>query len=117
MVLPLLVDESVDSHRLRRLLASAGRLVTLLLDVGLAGAHDSAIFAYAQQRGLTIITKNPGDFRRLHGPHHAGILIVCADNDPTRDMSDAEIVQAITNLLATGLPIAGEVHTLNHGRY
>ncbi|MGH2350544.1 MAG: hypothetical protein ACRDJN_02890 [Chloroflexota bacterium] len=44
-------------------------------------------------------------------------LLVHEDNDPTRDMTDADIVQAIANLLAAGLPIAGQVHVLNHWRY
>jgi hypothetical protein len=50
-------------------------------------------------------------------PPHSGIFAVYQDNDPTRDMSPGEIARAISNLLAAGVPIAGEFHTLNHWRY
>lgn len=119
MSLRLLVDESADSRRLRRLLASAGHDAVLPVDFGLGGATDADLFAYAQQHGLVVLTKNPADFRRLHegSPEHSGIFLVYDDNDSTRDMTDAEIVRAIGNLVASGIPIAGEVHALNHWRY
>jgi hypothetical protein len=54
-------------------------------------------------------------------PNHFGILAVYQDNDPTRDMSDAEIVRAIANLEAAaqsgGDPVDGRFHSLNDWRY
>ena len=71
--------------------------------------HLTEIFVYAKAHELTILTKNPRDFRQLHlaDTDHAGILLVYVDNDPTRDMSDADVVRAIGNLVASGVPLAG----------
>jgi hypothetical protein len=70
--------------------------------VGLTGEDDDVHFAFAAAHGLTLITKNPADFKALHDldPRHAGILAVYQDNDPSRDMSNADIVRAIRNLEA-----------------
>jgi hypothetical protein len=50
-----------------------------------------------------------------HG-RHAGILVVRSDNDVRRDMKDRDIVRAIANLVAAGIPVANEFHILNHWR-
>jgi hypothetical protein len=44
------------------------------------------------------------------------MLIVRADNDPRRDMKDAEIARAIGNLEQAGVAVANEFHILNHWR-
>ena len=73
--------------------------------------------------GSTIITKNPADFKALHDldQRHSGILAVYQDNDPSRDMSHADIVRANRNLEEAapqgGPPIPGQFHTLNDWRY
>jgi hypothetical protein len=78
---------------------------------------------YAAAQRLAIVTKNPADFKTLHDSNqtHFGILAVYLDNDPLRDMSDADIVRAIRNLeeaiVHGGPPIAGEFHTLNDWHY
>jgi hypothetical protein len=36
------------------------------------------------------------------------------DNDPTRDMKDADIARAVRNLEQSGAPIANEFHILNN---
>ena len=43
---------------------------------------------------------NPADFKALHdmNSRHAGILAVYQDNDPSRDMSNTDIVRAIRNI-------------------
>lgn len=38
------------------------------------------------------------------------------DDDPTRDLTDRRIVTAIGRLESSGVPIANEVHILNHWR-
>jgi hypothetical protein len=53
--------------------------------------------------------------RAAHG-QHPGILIVRADNDPHRDMRDADIARAIGNLELARAPVANEFHILNHWR-
>ena len=44
---------------------------------------------------MTLITKNPADFLALHqiDSMHAGIFAIYQDNDKTRDMRDADIVE------------------------
>jgi hypothetical protein len=91
--------------------------------VGLTGEDDDVHFAYAAANDFTIITKNPADFKALHDldPQHAGILAVYQDNDPSRDMSDADIVKAVANLeqaaQSGGDPISGMFHILNDWRF
>jgi hypothetical protein len=48
--------------------------------------------------------------------HHAGILVVRQDNDPTRDMTPKGIVSAIGKLEAANFPIPDEFVVLNHWR-
>jgi hypothetical protein len=47
---------------------------------------------------------------------HAGIVLVRADNDPHRDMKDGDVARALRNLETAGVPIANELHILNHWR-
>ena len=66
--------------------------------------------------------KNPDDFILLHadwqaqGRSHSGILLVYKDNIKGKDMSPQEVARAIGNLMASGLPIDNEIHTLNQWR-
>jgi hypothetical protein len=68
------------------------------------------------------LTRNARDFRQLHeawqvqGRKHAGILAVYAERDLSKNMSDYDIVQAIKNFLASGIPIANQFVILNHWR-
>lgn len=125
MALNLYLGDCSNSDLLTDLLRQAGHRVVRPTegDVGLGGEDDDIHFAFGAANGLTIITKNPADFKALHDldQRHSGILAVYQDNDPSRDMSNAEIVRAIGNLEAAvrqgGLPIQGEFHTLNDWRY
>ena len=40
---------------------------------------------------------------------HPGILVVRADNDPSRDMKDRDVARAIANLERAGVPIESEM--------
>lgn len=125
MSLNLYLDDCSNSDLLAHLIQQAGHRVVRPTDanVGLDGEDDDVHLAFAATNDLTIITKNPSDFQHLHDldPHHSGILAVYQDNDPSRDMSDAEIVKAISNLQAAaqsgGDPIPGKFHSLNDWRY
>ncbi len=119
MALSLYLDDCAGAHPLTNALRRAGHTVLRPAEVGLAGVSDPQHFAYAQAHHLIILTKNPGDFRALHDvdPNHLGIFLVYQDNDPTRDMSDPDIVRAISNLEQAGVPLAGECHSLNDWRY
>jgi hypothetical protein len=67
-----------------------------------------------------LLTYNVDDFKDLHqqwqaqGRTHAGIFIIYQENIVGKDMSYRDMIRAINNLLASGIPIANEVHTLNH---
>jgi len=102
VALNLYLDDCSNSGLLADLLQQAGHRVVRPTDadVGLDGEDDQVHLAFAAANSLTIVTKNPGDFLELHetGQGHSGILAVYQDNDATRDMSDTEIVKAITNL-------------------
>ncbi len=72
--------------------------------------------------GLTFLTEDESDFTELHdliraagGAHH-GIILIHLENDRKRDMKASEMVRAIANLQAAGVPIANELHVLNHWR-
>jgi hypothetical protein len=116
--LPLYLDDCADGGPLRRVLTAEGHAVSGPEEAGLLGADDAEHFEYARRNGLALLTKNPRDFVDLHEQNqdHAGILLVYQDNDKRRDMQPADIARAISHLLASGLPIAGEVHVLNHWR-
>jgi len=85
----------------------------------LSGADDRAHLTHAEIAGRTLLTLNARDFKELHdrNPVHAGILAVYQDNDPARDMSYRDIVQAIANLESTGMPIANAFWVLNAYRW
>lgn len=125
MSLNLYLDDCTNSDLLANLLRQAGHQVVRPADAGngLEGEDDDIHLAYAAANALTLVTKNPSDFSSLHDldPRHAGILAIYQDNDPSRDMSDAEIVKAINNLEVAarngGDPIQGKFHSLNDWRY
>ncbi|MBI3951803.1 MAG: DUF5615 family PIN-like protein [Acidobacteria bacterium] len=118
--LHLYLDDCADSNRLAKTLRQAGFPTTTPRDAGTSGREDTDHLEYATVNGSTLITKNSKHFVELHhlwqsnGRTHSGILLIYQDNDPTRDMSPGGVVRAIQNLLRSGLPIANEVHTLNH---
>jgi hypothetical protein len=117
--LGLYLDDSIFSHLLRRLLVEAGHTVVIPADVQLSGARDEVHFEYARSRGLILVTRNPKDFLALHErtADHAGLLLVYRDNDPTRDMTAPDILRAISNLITSGVPLAGAAHPLNPWQY
>ena len=106
---------------MRRRLSAAGHDVETPGDARswLSGADDRAHFMHAKAAGRTLLTLNARDFKELHDrdPVHAGILAVYQDNDPARDMSYRDIVQAIANLESTGMPIADAFWVLNAYRW
>ncbi|HEX9925457.1 MAG TPA: DUF5615 family PIN-like protein [Anaerolineae bacterium] len=121
MSLKIYLDDCAFAHRLRQLLLEAGHDVQVPAEVDppLTGASDEIHFAHAQTVDRIILTLNPKDFLSLHqkSPHSPGIFAIYQDNDPTRDMSYADIVKAIANLEDTGVPIAGGFWSLNAYRW
>jgi len=118
----LYLDDNINKGQLAARLRKAGHQVILPAAVGLAGSTDARHFLHALEQGLVLVTKDHEDFLVLHRivqtcqGHHAGIFAVRADNDPKRDMRDADIVRAIFNLEQSGVAVANGFHILNHWR-
>jgi hypothetical protein len=113
------LDDCAYAKHLVRALEQAGHPVVTPAQAGLTGRPDDVHFRYAAERGLVLLPRNPDDFLELHqrDPTHAGILVVYQDNDPDRDMSHADLVRAIANLLSAGVTLPGTVQVLNAWRY
>ena len=116
------LDDDLAKRRLAALLRKAGHNVLVPSDVGNYGISDPSHLAYAARNGRVLMTGNHKHFEELHdlvratGGTHPGILVVRKDNDPTRDMKDGDIVRAIANLEASGVPISNDLHILNQWR-
>jgi len=116
----LYLDDDCAKAVLAALLRKAGHQVSIPADVGLSGAADPEHFLHAVDQSRVLLTRNHRDYRVLHllvqavQGRHPGIFVVRCDNDPSRDMKDAEIVRAIAKLQAAGVPIDNELHILNH---
>ncbi len=118
----LYLDEDIGSALLVRLLRREGHDVVTSADAGMNGKEDAEHFTEAIVRGRTILTYNHDDFEdldiliRTSKGHHPGVFAVRRDNDKSRDMKEHDIVRAIRNLEASGVPIPDELHILNHWR-
>ena len=116
----LYLDDDISAAVLIRTLRHAGHDVQTSADAGIAGHPDPIHLAHAIRTDRRLLSRNYRDFELLHllilqaGGHHPGILVVRRDNDPRRNMTPADIVRALHNLEAAGVPIADEYHILNH---
>jgi hypothetical protein len=118
----LYLDDDSAAVLLVQLLVKEKHHVVIPANVGMAGEKDPSHFIHAIGDGRVLLTHNHDDFELLHklvllvGGHHPGILTVRKDNNPKRDPTTKEIVRAIRNLLAAKVPLADELHVLNHWR-
>jgi hypothetical protein len=118
----LYLDDNSAKASLVGLLRRAGHQVAVPADHGLAGSSDACHLASCVGRSQVLLTRDHDDFLDLHDlvqathGRHAWILVVRADNDPSRDMTDRDIVRAIANLEGAGVLIENEFHILNHWR-
>jgi predicted nuclease of predicted toxin-antitoxin system len=115
----LYLDDDMVRPLLARLLRTAGHDVILPAEVGLSGDEDPVHFTYAIQQDRILLSRNYHDFELLHNlvvqarGHHPGVLIVRRDDNPKRNMSPADIVRALRNLEASGLPLLDHYYELN----
>jgi hypothetical protein len=122
MPLSLYLDDCADDDILAALLRRAGHQIRTPRVAGTSGVSDGEHLDYAARHGYTLLTKDPDDFIDLHNQWqtanrtHSGILLIYEEKDVSKNMSRAQIVVAIDNLLTSGIPIANEVHNLNHWR-
>lgn len=116
------VDDDTIKGPLMKRLRGAGHSLVLPADVGLSGVSDARHFVYAMRHSLIMLTRNHEHFKDLHevaqaaAGTHPGIITICSDNDPTRDMTDRGIVNAIAKLERSGAPMPNQLHVLNHWR-
>jgi predicted nuclease of predicted toxin-antitoxin system len=118
----LYLDDNLTDRRVVAQLRRAGHTVVLPAEVGRTGAPDAQHFAEAIRQAAALLTRNYQDFIDLHdlilaaGGHHAGLLLIYLENDPTRDLPTRGIAVAVTRLEAAGVPLAGHAYVLNHWR-
>ena len=122
LAMNLYLDDNSVKPSLVNMLRRAGHQVGVPADFGLTGSSDPRHLASCARQILSLITRDFDDFLDLHDlvqatqGRHAGILVVRADNDPSRDMKERDIVRAIANLERAHVQIANEFHILNHWR-
>lgn len=118
----LYLDDNSAKASLVAQLRRAGHQVNVPADLGLAGASDASHLAACAGHGRVLLTRDHDDFLDLHDlvqathGRHAGILVVRADNDPSRDMKDRDVVRALAKLEAARVPVENEFYILNHWR-
>jgi Domain of unknown function (DUF5615) len=118
----LYFDEDSIEHLLIRLLRNDGHDVELPTDSKLLGHPDAVQLTYAVQNSRVLVSRNHDDFADLHvlidatGGTHPGILIVCRENNPRRDMTSHGIVRALKYLLASGTQVRNQLIVLNQWR-
>jgi hypothetical protein len=118
----LYLDEDSASTLLVQLLRSVGHNVETPTEAGMIGEDDAVQFTHAIQEARVFLTRNHDDFRNLHNlatalrGHHPGVLVVCKENNPKRDLTARGIVGAIGKLLAAGVAVADRFTILNAWR-
>ncbi len=118
----LYLDDDSASPLLARLLTQAGHDVALPADGNIAGENDPVHLMFAVRESRVLFSGNQDDFEELHdlvlqvGGHHPGILIVCRENNPRRDLTPRGIVNAIKNLIAANIPLVDQFVIVNHWR-
>lgn len=120
----MLVDECILDKLLQVKLKEAGHDVRTVTEAGLTRKPDHAVFEAAIAEARLVLTINCADFVSLSdarltkgGTRHPGVLLVYRYNVPDKEMSHEDIVKAIANLEATGIPLDGACHSLNAYKY
>lgn len=92
----LCVDENLRSRELLNRLRLAGHDIVALEK----GVTDAEVWATAQELEAPVLTMNGSDFIALgrSGGGHAGLLVVRAEGNATRDMKPGAIARAIDRI-------------------
>ncbi len=118
----LYLDDDSAAGLLAQLLRRAGHDVVRPGDVGMVGEDDPVHLGKAVRLDRVLLSHNHHDFENLHNlvmivkGHHPGILVVCKENNPKRDLTAPGIVRAIGKLLAAKVDLADQFYVLNHWR-
>lgn len=104
-------------------LRNAGHDILTVSEVDLIRKRDEIIFQYAIEQQRIVLTTNCDDFIILANTatmaqkSYPGILLVYRYNNPNKDMSNEQIVMAVSNLEKTSITIANNYHSLNRYNY
>lgn len=118
----LYLDDDLDANALIGLLQHAGHDVVSPRAVAMRGSDDETHLNYAAAQHLIVLTANVRDFLTLHqtwqqsGREHAGILGVYRENNPRRDMTYAQMAQAVSRLERSEFPVYNTFLNLNMWR-
>ena len=118
----LQIDENMSSRRLAAHLRAAGHDIVTADEAGLVSVTDPRVLIRAIGDGRPVLTRDYEDFADLHdliraaGGRHPGLLVVRFDNDPRHNLTDRGIASALAKLEGAGVPIADQIHVLNHWR-
>src|SRR5437660_8919318 len=107
-----LLDENMP-RKVLSVLRTAGYAATRVYDAGLRSQPDTAIFAYARTRQMTIITFDTDYLNQTaFPPPHAGIIVL---RSFLRDTSVTEIASAVLKAVALldRLDISNRVYRLD----
>lgn len=98
-----LVDENLPRSLVPDL-AGAGWVAEHVYDLGMGGAKDPVVYAYAQQHQAAIITGDK-DFSnvRTYSPPHAGVIVVELPDSLPPDARKRIILQALRTLAGQSL--------------
>ncbi|HLK59722.1 MAG TPA: DUF5615 family PIN-like protein [Chthonomonadaceae bacterium] len=109
------MDEDSQGKLLVQRLREAGHDVLTVSDTGLEAHTDAEVFAFIKREGRVLLTRNVKDFYALQeaDADHAGILVEHQDKNPSKNLSPAAIVRAISNIEASGWEITGQFVSLN----
>jgi len=107
----LLLDENMSDRRLASRLRALAHDPLLAVDVGLTSSSDPRVLIWAITQAVPVLTRDAKDFTDLHelimaaAGHHSGVLIVCFDDDPRRNLTDiGESPVRSTSLRRQALP-------------
>ncbi len=119
MSLRLLIAEDSQSKMLVHLLRDARHGVLTVSEAGLRAKSDLEVMDRARSEDRVLLTRNCSDFLALHStlPDHPGVLAVYEDAVRGKNLSYAQIVKAIANVVDTKQRLAGQFIVLNCWSY
>ena len=83
-------------------------------EAGLEAHDDAQVLAFAKHEQRVLLTRNVRDFQALHeaDDNHADILVEHQDRDPSKNLSAADVVRAISNIEVCRWEIARQLVSL-----
>ena len=115
----LYLDEDTAWNHLVQTLRRAGHDTQTAMQFGLTGESDAVQMAKAIREERAVLTRNYCDFEDLHNlvdvaqGHHFGVFVLRRDDHTRRNMAPHDIVRALSNLEAAGVPVADQYIILN----